>query len=121
MGHSERVLGFEHVLADVSVTTYEPSRLSNWVRRRRDPLVEEPVPSTVGYQDVGLDAESSHHEQERGLHTVARYLTDAQGFGGSPDAEEDPEEVVTEDSMGTDDYVPSGYTSEPKDPEDFDP
>ncbi|KAF3438481.1 hypothetical protein FNV43_RR21243 [Rhamnella rubrinervis] len=58
---------------------------------------------------------------------------DAQGFGGPPDAEEDPEEdleeVVAEDtekdpeedSMGTDDYVPRGYTLELRDPKDFDP
>ncbi|KAF3455456.1 hypothetical protein FNV43_RR00083 [Rhamnella rubrinervis] len=64
-----------------------------------------------------LDVESSHGEQEHGLHTTAR-------FGGPPDGEEDPEEVVEdlkEDSMGTDDYIPHGYTPEQRDPKDFDP
>ncbi|KAF3432397.1 hypothetical protein FNV43_RR27137 [Rhamnella rubrinervis] len=53
----------------------------------------------------------------------------AQGFRGPPDAEEDPKEVVAEDSeedpeedsRGYDDYVPREYTPEPVDPEDFDP
>ncbi|KAF3443326.1 hypothetical protein FNV43_RR13008 [Rhamnella rubrinervis] len=33
------------------------------------------------------------------------------------DFEEDPEE----DSLGTDEYIPRGYTPDPVDPEDFDP
>ena len=50
---------------------------------------------------------------------------DAQGFGGPPVAVEDPEEVAEddpeEDSMGSDDHVPLGYSPEPVDPEAFDP
>ena len=79
------------------------SRWTGWLRRRRDPLVGEPVavrvvtlmresgsasydgrispggdiPSTVdrGYQDIGLDAESTQRELERRRHTVARFLS----------------------------------------------
>ena len=79
------------------------SRWTGWLRRRRDPPVEEPVavrvgtpvreslsasydgrispggdiPSTVdiGYQDIGLDAESTQRELERRRHTVARFLS----------------------------------------------
>ncbi|KAF3455886.1 hypothetical protein FNV43_RR00528 [Rhamnella rubrinervis] len=79
------------------------SRLSDWVRRRHNLPVEEPVP---------LDA-----QEFRGLSNAEE------------DSEEDPEEVVIEDtkedpeedSMGTDDYVPRGYTPELRDPEDFVP
>ena len=79
------------------------SRLSGWLRRRRDPSVEEPVavrvvtpvkesssgsyegrgshggdiPSTVdiGYQDIGLDAESTQRELEHRRHTITRFLS----------------------------------------------
>ncbi|KAF3443642.1 hypothetical protein FNV43_RR13332 [Rhamnella rubrinervis] len=79
------------------------SHVSDWLHGRRDSLIEEPVavrtvtPGRVsssgsydgrisqrgdsqstnggGYQDVGLDIESTHREQEHRLHIVARYLS----------------------------------------------
>ncbi|KAF3457064.1 hypothetical protein FNV43_RR01721 [Rhamnella rubrinervis] len=49
----------------------------------------------------------------------------AWGFGQPPVAEavlaEDSKEDPEEDSMGTDDYVPHGYTPNPVNPENFNP
>ena len=78
-------------------------RWTGWLRRRRDPSVEEPVAvrvvtpvressstsyeerishggdilSTVdrGYQDIGLDAESTQRELEHRRHIVVRFLS----------------------------------------------
>ncbi|KAF3445823.1 hypothetical protein FNV43_RR11000 [Rhamnella rubrinervis] len=68
-----------------------------------------------------LDQFDENHDE----HMVRWAQLDAQGFGGPPDAEEDPEEVVAEDleedSMGSDDHVPYSYSPKPVNLEDFDP
>ena len=79
------------------------SHWTGWLRRRRDPPVEVPVAirvvtpvmesssrsyegrishggdilSTVdrGYQDIGLDAESTQRELEHRRHIIARFLS----------------------------------------------
>ncbi|KAF3455386.1 hypothetical protein FNV43_RR00009 [Rhamnella rubrinervis] len=45
----------------------------------------------------------------------------ARGFGGPPVAAAVLAKDSEEDSLGTDEYVPRGYTPNPVDPEDFDP
>ncbi|KAF3443056.1 hypothetical protein FNV43_RR16977 [Rhamnella rubrinervis] len=105
-------------------------RLSDWVLGRCDPPVEELVmPDSYGIvtrwgqldvQGFGGPPDAEEDPKE----VVAEDSMSSDDYipwGYTPDAEEDPKEVVAEDSMSSDDYIPWGYTPEPVDLEDFDP
>ncbi|KAF3455605.1 hypothetical protein FNV43_RR00239 [Rhamnella rubrinervis] len=117
----------EPVAAHTATSRIESSSASYTGRRSH----RGSVPSTFGerYHDVGLDDDSTRRElrdADMRLQSQkewrARLCT---GFGGPPVAAavlvEDSEEDLEEDSLGTDEYIPRGYTLDPVDPEDFDP
>ncbi|KAF3456660.1 hypothetical protein FNV43_RR01314 [Rhamnella rubrinervis] len=97
------------------------SLLSDWVRGRRNPPVEEPVPVRMmtPLRESSTGSCEGRISQRGDSRTDRRGREDPGGSRGgcAEDTEEDPEE----DSLGTDEYVPHGYTPDPVDPEDFDP